>query len=54
MKELREKECATLLYEAPQVEIVEVAVEKGYANSSAYEADPITGEVEDSGTGWWF
>lgn len=33
MNNLRENNVEMLAYEAPQVEIIEVAVEKGFANS---------------------
>lgn len=49
-----EKNSFMPLYEAPQVEIVEVAVEKGFAATGDYESQTFSGEGKDSGSGWWF
>lgn len=43
------------VYEAPQVEIIEVAVEKGYATTGgAYSIEVANDEVEvDGNDKWW-
>ncbi len=54
MREKNEKVCVASLYEAPQVEIIEVAVEKGFATSGEESLFSLDGEGVDSGSGWWF
>lgn len=42
------------VYEAPQVEVMEVAVEKGYANSDPYSISVTSDEVKvDENDKWW-
>jgi len=41
-------------YEAPQVEIIEVAVEKGFASSGDYEQQTLSGTAGDADKNWWF
>lgn len=43
------------VYEAPQVEIIEVAVEKGYANSNPYSIEVASDEEVDvdENDNWW-
>ena len=37
----------SLVYEAPQVELIEVEVEKGFATSLGYGNAPVFGQGED-------
>lgn len=34
-------------YEAPTVEVIEVAVEKGFAGSGVYDGEEVTGTGDD-------
>lgn len=38
---------AAMPYEAPQVEVIEVAVEKGFAQSDVYGGGEVTGTGDD-------
>lgn len=44
--------CITESYVAPSVEIIEVAVEKGFATSD-YESQTLSGSAEDAEVNWW-
>lgn len=43
-------------YVAPEVEVIECQVEKGYAQSGVSETDLLLGEDVESGStrSWWF
>lgn len=45
------------VYEAPQVEVIEVAVEKGYANSDPFRIsvtnEEAEGQTDADGHTWW-
>jgi len=43
-----------LMYEAPQVEVIEVAVEKGFASSDDFEIQVTNDKATKSSDGnWW-
>lgn len=54
MKNIRENELMADAYVAPQVEIIEVAVEKGFASSGDYEQQTLSGTAGDADKNWWF
>lgn len=42
------------MYEAPQVEVIEVAVEKGFASSDDFEIQVTNDKAKSDGEGnWW-
>lgn len=41
-------------YTAPHVEIIEVAVEKGFASSDDYEVQTLSGSANGMEKNWWF
>lgn len=53
MKNIKENKLMAEAYVAPHVEIIEVAVEKGFA-SSGYETQTLSGTADDAGKNWWF
>lgn len=54
MKNIRENELMAEAYVAPHVEIIEVAVEKGFASSGDYEVQTLSGSANDADKTWWF
>jgi len=54
MKKMRENKLMADAYVAPQVEIIEVAVEKGFASSGDYEQQTLSGTAGDADKNWWF
>ncbi|MBQ4520620.1 MAG: hypothetical protein II999_08440 [Bacteroidaceae bacterium] len=54
MKNIRENKLMVGAYVAPHVEIIEVAVEKGFASSGDYEVQTLSGSANDADKTWWF
>lgn len=54
MKNIKENELMAEAYVAPHVEILEVAVEKGFASSGNYESQTLSGTADDVEKNWWF
>lgn len=52
MKNIKENKLMAEAYVAPQVEVIEVAVEKGFATSD-YEVETLSGSADDAETTYW-
>ena len=54
MKNIKENKLVAEAYVAPHVEIIEVAVEKGFASSGDYEVQTLSGSASGADKNWWF